>query len=108
MSDDTYFFYKGSPFSQFMRCDFAIDGIQYCWAEQYMMAEKARLFKDDGMLQEIMNAKTPFMCKKFGRRVRGFDAATWDCNKFDIVVRGTHAKFSQNGYLKKLLFSNYL
>lgn len=36
-----------------------------------MMASKARLFGDDGVLNEIMEAPTPFEYKNLGRKIRG-------------------------------------
>ena len=34
-------------FSQWWDCRFTVDGVEYRTAEQYMMAEKARLFGDE-------------------------------------------------------------
>jgi hypothetical protein len=36
-----------SCFSQWWRCSFTVDGQRYASAEQFMMAEKARLFGDE-------------------------------------------------------------
>ena len=69
------------------------------------MASKARLFGDDEVLKEIMEASTPFDYKKLGRKIRGFVAETWDARKYDIVVEGNKAKFSQNPALKEFLLS---
>lgn len=91
--------------SQWYDCRFEVDGVQYHTTEQYMMASKARLFGDDEILKEIMFADTPFDYKKLGRRIRGFVAETWDAEKYDIVVEGNKAKFSQNLVLKKFLLS---
>ena len=70
-----------------------------------MMASKARLFGDDGVLNEIMEAPTPFEYKNLGRKIRGFVANVWDANKYDIVVKGNKAKFSQNPAKKEFLLS---
>ena len=90
-------------FSQWYECEFVIDGIAYRCAEQYMMAEKARLFGDEENLQKIIEAKTPQTMKALGRKVKGYNAETWDAHKFEIVVRGNIAKFSQNEDLKSFL-----
>lgn len=91
--------------SQWYDCWFEVDGVQYHTTEQYMMASKARLFGDDEVLKEIMSATTPFDYKKLGRKIRGFVAETWDARKYDIVVEGNKAKFSQNPVLKEFLLS---
>lgn len=92
-------------FSQWYDCWFEVDGVQYHTTEQYMMASKARLFGDEELLQAIMEALTPFDYKKLGRKVRGFVAEAWDAKKYETVVKGNKAKFSQNPALKEFLLS---
>lgn len=87
---------NSSCFSQWWKCHFILEGESYSCTEQYMMAEKARLFGDDRMLEAIMNAKHPKQMKEFGRAVRSFDNNVWERNCYDIVKRGNHAKFEQN------------
>ena len=70
-----------------------------------MMASKARLFGDEEVLSEIMAASTPHDYKKLGKQVSGFVAETWDAVKYDIVVKGNKAKFSQIPVLKEYLLS---
>ncbi|HRJ06948.1 MAG TPA: NADAR family protein [Prosthecobacter sp.] len=61
-------------FSQWWsRHAFEVDGIRYPSAEHFMMAEKARLFRDDVHLPAILAAKSPAIAKKLGRQVTGFD-----------------------------------
>lgn len=92
-------------FSQWYDCSFVVDGVSYHTAEQYMMAGKARLFKDEEVLQEILSADNPRDYKKLGRKIRGFDPVVWDAHKLDIVVAGNKAKFGQNPDLKEFLLS---
>ena len=91
--------------SQWYYCYFEVNGIQYHTAEQYMMASKALLFKDDDVYKEIMAANNPHDYKKLGRKVRGFEPELWDSKKSEIVVEGNKAKFSQNPDLKEFLLS---
>lgn len=92
-----------SCFSQWWMCEFTVDGERYSCAEQYMMAEKARLFGDDEMKAAIMNAKHPKEMKAYGRAVKNFDKDIWERSCYEIVKRGNHAKFSQNPELWTLL-----
>jgi ribA/ribD-fused uncharacterized protein len=62
-------------FSQWWPAAFKADSGRYPTAEHYMMAEKARLFGDDEMLEKIRRAESPADAKKLGRKVRGFDVA---------------------------------
>jgi len=70
-----------------------------------MMAEKARLFKDESVLQKILNAGSPGAAKKFGRMVAGFSDDVWMAHRFEIVCRANVAKFSQNEELKTFLLN---
>jgi predicted NAD-dependent protein-ADP-ribosyltransferase YbiA (DUF1768 family) len=50
-------------FSQFWPCEFTVDGVRYRWAEQWMMAGKARLFGDHGALELVVQGNL----HKFGQ-----------------------------------------
>ena len=91
--------------SQWQKCTFEVDGVKYNCAEQYMMAEKARIFGDEDTRQKIMKEDDPEIIKQLGREVKGFDPEIWDLHKFDVVVKGNLAKFSQNEKLLKFLLS---
>ena len=100
---------KGGPelgrwvYSQWYPSPFEVDGDRYPAAEHYMMAEKARLFGDEAIREQILAAATPGEAKKLGRQVRDFDEATWEAHRFEIVIAASMAKYSQNpellGYL---------
>lgn len=91
--------------SQWFPCKFKVDGIEYNCAEQYMMAEKARVFKDDETLKLIMAETNPSVIKAFGRQVKNFDADVWSAKCRAVVYKGNLAKFTQNEDLKKYLLS---
>lgn len=95
-------FMKG-PFSQFHGSRFSVDGRDYVCAEQYMHAEKARLFGDDAMADRIMRSDSPHEHKMMGSRVAGFVGETWDAQKVAIVTTGNLAKFGQNAGLRRRL-----
>ncbi len=90
-------------FSQWFPCTFTVDGHTYCCSEQYMMAQKALLFGDQAHFEAIMASTEAREIKALGRLVTGFDAATWNDNKYRIVLEGNIAKFSQNEALKAFL-----
>ena len=64
-------------FSQWYPCAFEVDGITYNCAEQYMMAEKARVFNDEEVLSKILVTSNPKDIKALGREVKNFDAMKW-------------------------------
>lgn len=91
--------------SQWYPCQFEVDSVKYTSAEQYMMAEKARLFGDEKIRAEILRTSDPRKCKALGRKVKNFDKAVWDKKKEDIVRNGNFEKFMQNDALRNFLLS---
>ena len=53
-------------FSQWYLSYFTVNGVFYNCAEEYMMAEKARLFKDYETLEEILSAENQKEIKDLG------------------------------------------
>ncbi|MGJ8656639.1 MAG: NADAR family protein [Akkermansiaceae bacterium] len=96
-------FITKSCFSQWYVSPFEIDCITYKTAEHYMMAEKALLFDDKETRIKIINSETPSHAKKLGRSIKNFDEDTWLQHRFDIVVKGNIAKFTQNPKLHAFL-----
>jgi ribA/ribD-fused uncharacterized protein len=82
--------------SQWFPAPFEIEETKYLTAEHFMMAEKARLFKDEAMLHEILKCQSPAEAKAYGRRVQNFDPEIWKKNSTAVVVKANRAKFTQN------------
>jgi hypothetical protein len=80
-----------SCLSQWWPSPFTVDGVAYATAEHWMMAGKARLFEDAEA--------------EAGRLVRGFDEATWERERFRIVVEGSVHKFAADGALREFLLN---
>lgn len=92
-------------FGQWTDSPFTVDGIDYVCAEQFMMAEKARLFGDEATRAKILASRSPREHKALGRQVAGFVAATWEAACLEIVVRGNRAKFGQNPDMRAALLA---
>ncbi|MBL1077735.1 NADAR family protein [Nocardia sp. 2] len=91
--------------SQWWPVDFTVDGQTYGSAEHFMMAEKARLFGDEEMRAKVLAGETPADAKRLGRAVRGFDQDAWVAHRYDIVMRGSIAKFGQHEDLRHFLLA---
>ncbi len=107
---DFVFFWKHTVagkgcLSQWFSRPFEVDGESYHCMEQYLMAEKARLFGADKIHSKIMVATNPMAIKSLGRMVSGYDDSVWASVRQQISVRGNLEKFRQNHDLKDYLVS---
>lgn len=82
---------------------FEHDGVRYETAEHFMMAGKARLFRDDEMLAQILASRTPAEAKALGRSVRDYDDVAWGRARWQIVVEGNVGKFGAHDDLRAFL-----
>lgn len=98
-----FVFFWGGIFSQWYPHKMTIDGVEYNCCEQYMMAEKARLFGDTESLESIMATDDPKKQKGYGRRVKNFSAPMWDKLSREIVFRANLAKFQDPELMKYLM-----
>lgn len=92
-----------SCLSQWWPSPFEVDGERYATAEHYMMAAKAQIFGDEQMRGHILRAQSPAEAKKLGRKVKGFDGATWDAHKVRVVTEASVAKFGSDPALRSYL-----
>jgi len=88
-------FWKEWP-SNWCRENFLVDGVQYNCIEQWMMSEKAKVFKDNETYAKIMGTLVPREQKAFGREVKGYDDEVWAKVRYNIVLRGIVQRFLQN------------
>ena len=93
--------------SNWYRCNFKdpFDNQIYTSTEQFMMAKKAQIFKDNVSLLKILTTDCPRKAKEFGRQVKNFDEQMWSDRACDIVIYGCYLKFSQNDNLKNYILS---
>lgn len=92
-------------FSNFFPCDFQIDGQVFHWSEQYLMLQKALLFGDSEIAEQIMLVDSPLAAKRLGKRVADFDSQVWNEKCEDLFFPGLYAKFAQNVELCRELLS---
>ena len=112
MSAFEFFWNERSPFSQFHPSLFQMtlsqNGeeclINFVCAEQAMMYQKANLFGDYQVANEILTTTDPKAIKQLGRKVANFNEEIWCQRRERIVYDNNLAKFTQNPHLlKKLL-----
>lgn len=91
-------------FSQWYSAPFEVDGVGYATAEHWMMVAKARLF-DPAMIGQILANPDPAVAKALGRKIQHFDDRVWQQQRFELVVAGNLAKFSQHPDLRDFLLA---
>lgn len=94
---------KNGEFSSHYVREFVVNGNKFSCVEQFMMAQKALIFRDFETFNKIMNASDPAEMKRLGAEVKGFNKTRWAAVREKVVKRAVYAKFSQNWDLKKML-----
>ena len=103
------FFGELNCFSNFYKSHFELDGIRYHSSEQFIQRQKAILFKNENIVQQIEKCSTALECKQLSRNIVNFDQELWLSNAKSLCEPGIFAKFDQCEYLKeKLLASDNL
>ena len=74
-----------------------------CFSSIFSMSPK--LFNDNEIFHKIMSSKSPKEYKELGRKIKNFSDSKWNENKYQIVLKGNIAKFSQNEKLKVFLLN---
>ena len=83
-------------FSQWYPAEFEEDGVVFSCIEQYMMAKKALLFKDQDIYNRILKEDSPKKMKALGRKVKNFDPNIWAKERYSIVFCANMLKFGQD------------
>ena len=78
---------------------FILDEKKYCCAEQYLMEQKALLFGDTAIADQIMQCTDQQTMQNLGRMVHNFNDKIWNGSKQVILYRALVAKFDQNIHL---------
>ncbi|CAK4034644.1 Hypothetical predicted protein [Lecanosticta acicola] len=81
--------------SQWYESPFEVDGITYQSAEMWMMVQKAKLFGDEVIAEQMLQTTVPSEHQRLGRLAKGFERKKWDQNKSRIVEEGNYHKFTK-------------
>ncbi len=96
MGKFVFFWQSGSPFSQWHASPFVVGDQKFHCAEQWMMYQKAVLFKDAHIAKQILKHSNPKDVKQLGREISGFKNTVWKDYREGIVYVGNYHKFTQN------------
>ena len=90
------FFGEINPLSNFYPSSFNYDGVNYILSEQVIQANKAKLFGDIDIYNQILCSNTSIKCKNLSRQIRNVDESKWQEEAARICLPGIRAKFLQN------------
>lgn len=102
--DRIILFQDGWP-SQDYPSRFELGGIGYNCCTQWMAAEKARVFGDQDLRDQILATDDPRRQRDLGRRVRGFRHDKWDGLCREIAFIGNLMKYTHDEELGKMLLA---
>ena len=91
--------------SNWFLSDFVKDGIRYTSMEQYMMHQKALLFQDKEVAEQILDITNVGKIKALGRAVKNYDDVIWNGMRQVIIYDGLLEKFRQDEELKQKLLA---
>lgn len=91
--------------SNFYPCEFEFNDKMFNFSEQCFMYQKALLFNDFGVAEQILDETDVRKIKALGRKVKDFDNELWDKHNEDFMYNACYAKFSQNDELKDFLLN---
>ena len=85
--------------------DFEVNGIKYSSMEQYMMHQKAVLFNDNEIAEQILAISDVGKIKALVRKVKKYNDVIWNGMRQIIIYEGLLEKFRQNDELRKELLA---
>ena len=91
--------------SNWFMADFCVGDIQFSSMEQYIMYQKAVLFHDMDIAEEILKTADVGKIKALGRSVKNYEDVIWNGMRQVVVYQGLLAKFRQNEELKQSLLA---
>ena len=104
MKKEKFTLFWGGEFSQWYPSVIEYDtGMIFNCAEQAMMWDKATLFNDTEIADQIMDTSNPSKQKALGRKVSRFDKKYWRKYAREIVYKINKHKFIQNPELMQVL-----
>ena len=95
--------YEAAYLGRGWECRFQVDGSDYFCLEQYVMAEKARLFCDFQREKEIMAAADIEEVAALGEKIDNVLPELWRKIEHTLLLNGNYYKFMQNPELKEAL-----
>ena len=104
-SNETHIAFYGEfrPYSNFHPCQFTVNHHTFHCSEQFIQYQKALMFSDSTMANEILKCETTIDAKRLGYKLNEFDMKRWSADGCSICLDGIREKFVQNPNLLCML-----
>ena len=103
LEDCVGFFGELNELSNFHPCKFKINGATYSSSEQWIQHCKAKYFKDNITMAQILATESALECKLLAWEIVGYDEKRWKEVAYKECYRGLFEKFNQNDNLRRVL-----
>ena len=97
------FFGELNELSNFHPCKFKINGATYSSSEQWIQHCKAKYFKDNITMAQILATESALECKLLAQDIVGYDERRWKEVAYKECYTGLFEKFNQNDNLRRVL-----
>ena len=97
------FFGELNELSNFHPCKFKINGTTFSSSEQWIQHCKAKYFKDNITMAQILASENALESQVLARDIVGYDERKWKEVAYNECYSGIFEKFNQNENLRRLL-----
>ena len=97
------FFGELNELSNFHPCKFKINGTTFSSSEQWIQHCKAKYFKDNITMAQILASENALESKVLARDIVGYDERKWKEVAYNECYSGIFEKFNQNENLRRVL-----
>ena len=105
LEDCVGFFGELNELSNFHPCKFKINGVIYSSSEQWIQHCKAKYFKDNITMAQILATESALECKLLAQDIVGYDERRLKEVAYKECYRGLFEKFNQNDNLRRVLMN---
>ena len=97
------FFGELNPLSNFYNCEFQYQNLVFHSSKQLIQYNKAKHFRDNVTMAQILSASTPLECKRLAREIVNYNEDNWRMVAKNMCFEGLKEKFAQNPTLAETL-----
>ena len=96
-----------SPWSNFHKAPFTLNGQHFPTSEHWIQFHKALSFGDSVTANQILRSEMLYDAKWLSHQIQGVDNTQWRNEGYSICYEGVKAKFHQNPHLFEMLKTTY-